>query len=93
MSKKNNVNVEVVEEVVESTEVSTIDNMVASTYADSDILKNAIRNRAGDTHIAESTDSDGNTYLKATYEPSMRLSCSTPMTMSSGFLPFTPSRA
>lgn len=64
MSRKN----EKVVEVVESTEVSTIDTMVASTYTDSEVLKNAIRNRAGDTHIAESTDSDGNTYLKATYE-------------------------
>ena len=63
MSRKNEKVVDVM-----GTEVSVVDTMVATTYTDSDILKSAIRNRAGDTHIEENTDSDGNTYLKATYE-------------------------
>lgn len=51
-------------------EVLTInrDEVVATTYTDSSIMNNAVRVRVGDTHIQTEKDSDGNEYLKATYE-------------------------
>lgn len=51
-------------------EVVTInrDEVVASTFTDTSIMNNAVRVRAGDTHIQTEKDSDGNEYLRATYE-------------------------
>lgn len=44
------------------------DELVNATYTDSALLLNAIKSRAGESHIRIEKDSDGNDYAVATYE-------------------------
>lgn len=44
------------------------EELVSATYTDSALLLNAIKSRAGESHIRIEKDSDGNDYALATYE-------------------------